>query len=270
MGGTDKRGSSFRADILSGKVAWVTGAGSGIGEVVASSLAEHGARVVLSGRRADRLEALAEKLYASTGRRPLAAPVDVRDPDALVLVAERIGTELGRLDIVVAGAAGNFLAPAVSLSPKGFGSVVDIDLKGTFHTYKAAFPLLSRQGGSAIAISATLHYAGTPLQVHAVSAKAGVDAMTRTLAVEWGPAGIRVNAVAPGPIAETPGMDKLAPSGMLEKIARSVPLQRLGQKSDVADAVLFLASDAASYVSGSVLVVDGAHWLAGGSISALL
>lgn len=270
MGESSERRSCFRTDILSGQVAWVTGAGSGIGAVIARSLAEHGADLVISGRKAERLEAVAEAITASTGRRVVVAPVDVRDAEALVTIAKRIETEFGRLDIMVAGAAGNFLAPASALSAGGFSAVIDIDLKGTFHTYKAAFPLLSRQGGCAIAISATLHYTGTPLQVHAVSAKAGIDAMTRTLAVEWGPAGIRVNTIAPGPIADTPGMEKLAPGGMLDKMARAIPLQRLGTKDDVADAVIFLASPAASYVSGSVLVVDGAQWLAGGGIGALM
>lgn len=265
--------SSFRIDLLANQVAWITGGGSGIGEAVAMRLAEHGADVVLSGRKAERLEAVAEMIRARVAARKgrvWTAPVDVRDPVALEAVVQRIEAEAGRLDLVIAGAAGNFLAPAVTLSANGFGTVIDIDLKGTFHTCKAGFPLLSRSRGSVVALSATLHYTGTPMQVHAVSAKAGIDAMIRTLAVEWGPAGIRVNSVAPGPIAQTPGIDKLAPGGMLDKLARSIPLQRLGTKTDVADTILFLASPAASFISGAVIVVDGAHWLAGGGMASLL
>ena len=175
----------------------------------------------------------------------------------------------GRLDALINSAAGNFLCPAAGLSPNGFGTVVDIDLKGTFHACKAALPLLSKGGGAVINISATLHYGGTPLQLHAASAKAGIDALTRTLAVEWGPAKIRVNGVAPGPIDGTEGMSRLMPPDMRARAERAIPLRRFGTMQEIADAVLFLASPASAYTTGAVLVVDGGQWLLGNNFFAL-
>lgn len=260
---------TFRTDFLVGRVAWITGGGSGIGAGIARALAAHGARVALTGRKADRLEAVAAGIRDAGGE-AVALPADVRSPEALDAVVQAIDARWGRLDVLIAGAAGNFLAPAVGLSSNAYGTVIDIDLKGTFHTCKAAFPLLSRAGGSIVAISATLQYSGTPLQVHASSAKAGVDALVRGLAVEWGAAKIRVNGIAPGPILDTPGMAKLAPGAVLDRMATMIPLQRLGTVEDVANAVLFLVSPAASWISGASLVVDGGQWLAGAGPGALL
>jgi peroxisomal 2,4-dienoyl-CoA reductase len=163
---------------------------------------------------------------------------------------------------VVNGAAGNFLCKAEDLSPNGFGAVVDIDLKGTFNVCRAAFAELKKNRGQILNISATLHYLGTPMQLHVSAAKAGVDALTRNLAVEWGHNGIRVNAIAPGPIADTEGMKRLVPEPIREKLRQKVPLGRLGLIKDIENAAVFLCSDAASYINGAVLVVDGGHWLA--------
>ncbi len=261
--------SPFRTDVLAGQVAWITGGGSGIGARIAVHLAAHGARVALTGRKPAGLEATREQIEA-VGGEALVLPADVRDPAALEGVVAAVDSAWGRLDHVICGAAGNFLCPAVQLSANGFGTVVDIDLKGTFNTCKAAFPLLSRAGGSIVNITATLQYTGTPLQVHASSAKAGVDALTRGLAVEWGPAGIRVNGVAPGPIDDTPGMSKLAPGDVRDKLTRMIPLQRFGTTTDVADAVLFLVSPASSWTTGAVLVVDGGQWLATAGLGTVL
>lgn len=261
--------SVFRRDLFAGQVVWVTGGGSGIGAGIAAAFAAHGARVGLTGRKAEKLEAVAARITAAGGE-ALVAPADVRQPAALDAVAEQIVARWGRLDHVVCSAAGNFLAPAVALSPNGFGAVVDIDLKGTFHTCKAAFPHLSKQGGTITSISATLQYTGTPLQLHASAAKAGVDALTRTLAVEWGGAGIRVNAVAPGPIDDTEGMARLAPGGAKDTLTRRIPLQRFGRIDEIADTVLFLASPASTYTTGALVVVDGGQWLASSGLGTVL
>src|SRR5436190_1526693 len=168
----------------------------------------------------------------------------------------------GRVDIVVNGAAGNFLCKAEELSSNGFGTVVDIDLKGTFNVCRAAFEQLKQYRGQILNISATLHYLGTPMQLHVSAAKAGVDALTRNLAVEWGRYGIRVNAIAPGPIEDTEGMKRLIPEPIKEKLRQRIPLGRFGLIKDIENAALFLCSDAGNFISGAVLVVDGAHWLA--------
>lgn len=261
--------SSFRDDILRGQVALVTGGGSGIGAGIAEALAAHGAQVAICGRTQARLDEVAARITAAGGQ-ALALGADVRKPDALAAVMTAIEARWGRLDILVNAAAGNFLAPAAALSPNGFGTVVDIDLKGTFNACKAALPLLQARGGSVINVSATLHYGGTPLQVHAASAKAGIDAMTRTLAAEWGPAQIRVNALAPGPIAGTEGMERLAPPQARARMMAQIPLRRFGTVDEMAEATLFLASPASAYMTGAVLVVDGGQWLTGTNFLALL
>ena len=260
--------SSFRADILQGKVALITGGGSGIGAAITTTLAAHGARVAICGRTQARLDAQAARIVDAGGE-ALAVVADVRKPEQVEAVMQAIDARWGRLDILVNNAAGNFLCPAATLSANGFGTVIDIDLKGTFNVSKAALPLLARAGGAVINISATLHYTGTQLQVHAASAKAGIDAMTRTLALEWGAAGIRVNAVAPGPIDGTEGITRLLPAELRERAARQIPLRRFGSADEIGDAVLFLSSPASSYVTGAVLVVDGGQWLTGSSFSSL-
>lgn len=256
--------SVFREDVLQGQVALVTGGGSGIGAAIATCMAAHGARVAVCGRTQAKLDASVAAIVAAGGE-AIGVACDVRQPEQLDAVMQAIEARWGRLDVLVNSAAGNFLCPAAGLSPKGFGTVVDIDLKGTFHACKAAFPWLSRAGGAVINISATLHYGGTPLQLHAVSAKAGIDALTRTLAVEWGALQIRVNAVAPGPIEGTEGMTRLLPPELRARAERAIPLRRFGTAREIAESVLFLASPASAYTTGAVLVVDGGQWLIGTS-----
>lgn len=251
----------FADKILRGKVAFVTGGGTGITGGVARALAEAGAQVALVSRKLEHLQPAAEAINANGGEAiPVAA--DVRDPEAVEKAVAATIDRFGKIDIVVNGAAGNFLCAAEELSPNGFGTVVDIDLKGTFNVCRAAFAELKKNHGQILNISATLHYLGTPMQLHVSAAKAGVDALTRTLAVEWGRYGIRVNAIAPGPIGDTEGMKRLVPEPIKQKLRQQIPLQRFGEIADIEKAAIFLCSDAASYINGAVLVVDGGHWLA--------
>lgn len=251
----------FADKILSKKVAFVTGGGTGITGGVARALAEAGASVALVSRKLEHLEPAAESINANGGEAiPVAA--DVRDPEAVQKALASTMDRFGKIDIVVNGAAGNFLCAAEELSPNGFGTVVDIDLKGTFNVCRAAFAELKKNRGQILNISATLHYLGTPMQLHVSAAKAGVDALTRNLAVEWGRHGIRVNAIAPGPIGDTEGMKRLVPEPIKEKLRQRIPLGRFGEIADIERAAVFLCSEAANYINGTILVVDGGHWLA--------
>jgi len=252
--------SIFTDGILKGHVAFVTGGGTGITGGVARAFAEAGAAVALVSRNMDHLQPAADAINENGGK-ALAVVADVRRPEAVEEAVRATVEQLGKIDIVINGAAGNFLVKAEELSPNGFGTVVDIDLKGTFNVCRAAFDQLKEHRGQILNISATLHYLGTPMQLHVSAAKAGVDALTRNLAVEWGRFGIRVNAIAPGPIEDTEGMTRLVPEPIKERLKKAVPLGRFGKIADIEKAAVFLCSDAASFINGAVLVVDGGHWL---------
>jgi peroxisomal 2,4-dienoyl-CoA reductase len=256
----------FIDGILKGHVAFVTGGGTGITGGVARALAEAGASVTLVSRSLEHLEPAAKAINDERVSNPnigeaFAVAADVRNFEEIEEAILAALVRFGKIDIVVNGAAGNFLSPAEALSPNGFGTVVDIDLKGTFNVCRAAFAPLKEHRGQILNISATLHYVGTPMQLHVSAAKAGVDALTRNLAVEWGRYGIRVNGIAPGPIADTEGMKRLVPEPVKEKLLKNIPLGRFGRISDIEKAALFLCSDAASFINGAILVVDGGQWL---------
>lgn len=266
----------FAPGLLNGQVALVTGGGTGIGLGISELLAELGAHVVIASRKPHNLE---QALAAITARGHKASTVqlDVRDADRVKAVVEEIAAEHGRIDLLVNNAAGNFYAPSATLSPNAWKAVVEIDLYGTFYCSQAVYPIMARQGGGRIvSTSMTLHYRGWPLMAHATAAKAGVDALTRTLAVEWAPQRIRVNAIAPGPIptegvrkAFTPPADSGVPDmfaaaeeKMAEYARTGIPLGRWGTPRDIANMVAFLASPAGDWITGGIFVVDGGEWLA--------
>lgn len=248
---------------FSGAHVAVFGGTSGINLGIADGFARAGARVCVASRRPEKVEA-AVACLRGLGAEAEGAVCDVRDPAAVETAMARFDAAFGPVDVLVSGAAGNFPAPAVGMSANAFRSVVEIDLLGTYHVMRAGFSRLRQPGASVITISAPQAQVPMVLQSHVCAAKAGVDLLTRTLALEWGPMGIRVNAIVPGPIRGTEGMARLAPTeAMQRKVDRSVPLRRQGGVEEIAAAALFLASDAAAYVSGVLLPVDGG-WLAGG------
>jgi len=245
----------------------VAGGTSGINLGIAKGFAKAGAKVSVFSRKLDKVQAAVAELE-QLGASAHGGTADVRDPDSVQEVLKAAVEAHGPIDVLVSGAAGNFPAPAVAMSANAFGSVVGIDLNGTFHVLRYAFEHLRKPGARVINISAPQAWIPMAFQAHVCAAKAGVDMLTRTLAMEWGPAGVRVNSLSPGPIEGTEGMKRLLVDPKFEEpLIKSVPLQRLGTPEDCADVALFLASDAARYVSGAVIPVDGGWSLAGASVA---
>lgn len=249
--------SSFRDDILCDRVALITGGGTGLGKEIARALGEHGAKLCIASRKEENLKATCEELQ-SEGLDCMWAVADIREADQVEHVVSEVMSRYGRLDIVINNAAGNFPAPISGLSYNGFKAIVDIDLRGTYNVTKAAFEAsLKESGGHIINISAPFQNLGVSLQAHVAAAKAGVDSLTRTCAVEFGPYGIRVNAIAPGGMADTEGLARFEDAQKKIAGGGSNPLGYIGTKRDIANAVLFLLSDAGSYITGQVFAVDG-------------
>jgi len=268
--------SVFRPDLLRGQVALITGGGSGIGLGISELLASLGMHVVIASRKPEHFDAAREQL-AATGASVSSIALDVRNQERVKEVVDSVAQAHGRIDLLVNNAAGNFYAPSATLSPNAWKAVVEIDLYGTFHCSQAVYPVMKAQGGGRIvSTSMTLHYRGWPQMAHATAAKAGVDALTRTLAVEWAPERIRVNAVAPGPIptegvrkAFTPPPDSGIPdlfaaaTERMDTYARErIPLGRWGTPRDIANMVAYLASPAGDWITGAIFVIDGGEWLA--------
>ena len=252
----------FSAQILEGKVALVTGGGSGINLGIARSFVEHGASVALVSRTQEKLDAAA-KMLDDSGQRARGFAADVRDPEALQSAIDKTVEAYGGIDILVNGAAGNFLAPAAQLSPNGFDTVMDIDAGGVFNASRLCFEHLVQRRGVILNISATQAWVPTPMQIHAGAAKAAIQKMTMDLALEWGPMGIRVVGLAPGPIDDTEGMARLSTPDLREKLISKMPLRRWGTSAEMGTAAVFLCSEAGAFITGTTLVADGGQALVG-------
>jgi len=269
----------WKEGIFANKTVFVTGGAGSICSAQVRALVYLGANACIIGRNVEKTESVAKDMESCRiGSKVIGiGGVDVRKPEDLQAAADRCAKELGGIDFVIAGAAGNFLAPINALSTNAFKSVIDIDLIGSYNTVKATIPYLRASaakhrspdgktpspggtGGRIIFVSATLHYAGTPLQLHASAAKAGIDAMSSVICVEEGPRGLTSNVIAPGPIGGTEGMDRLGVTGESYSF---VPSQRAGHVKEIADSTVYLFSDAGNYVNGSVIVVDGGSWRTG-------
>jgi len=251
-----------------GKVVFIAGGTSGINLGVAQAFAQAGAAVTMMSRSQDKVDAAVAELKTH-GSAVYGVTVDVRDYATTDAALKSAAAALGKFDVLISGAAGNFPAPALGMSANAFKSVVDIDLLGTYHVLRAAFPLLNKPGASIINISAPQAFIPMEFQIHVCAAKAGVDMCTRVAAMEWGPAGVRVNSVTPGPIAGTEGIKRLAPNDATSELVKdSVPLGHFGTPHDIAQACLWLSSPLARYVTGVVLPVDGGWSLGGVSSSA--
>jgi NAD(P)-dependent dehydrogenase (short-subunit alcohol dehydrogenase family) len=256
----------FRDDLLEGRTVLVTGGGSGLGLSMATAFAGLGARVAITGRSAERLAAAAETIDPSS-ERVHAVPCDVRDFAAVEGMVAGVEERFGGVDVLVNNAAGNFLAATEDLSPNGFSAVVQTVLHGTFHCTLAVGRRMieAGRGGSILNIVTTYAWTGSAFVVPSAAAKAGVLAMTRSLAVEWASYGIRSNAIAPGPFPTEGAWNALRPTPELEAEARArIPAGRFGRHEELANLAVFLVSDAAPFVTGEVVTIDGGEWIGSG------
>ena len=251
----------FQDSSLRGKTAFITGGSSGINLGIAEQFGQLGANVVILARSQDKIDMAVETLK-SQGLEAMGISCDVRDYEGVEKALKKTQAKYGDIHCVIAGAAGNFLSPIVGLSSKGFQTVIDIDLVGTFNVFRASYDYIAKPGASLIAISARQAVHPRPFQAHACAAKAGVNMFCKCLALEWGQMGVRVNAISPGPIDDTEGFKRLVPTPEhVEKMKQEIPLKSIGTKKDIANMATYLASDASSYVTGGIFNVDGGNEL---------
>ncbi len=244
----------------------VIGGTSGINLGIAEKFAQSGAKLAVASRSEKKVDD-AVNLLSKHKHNAIGHAGDVRDYKVVEEIFKKFNEQLGEIDVLISGAAGNFPAPAMGISSNGFKAVVDIDLLGTFHVMRSAYPYLKKPGASVINISPPQAYIPLEFQIHVCAAKSGVDMVTKVLAMEWGKEGIRVNSISPGPILDTEGMKRLAPTEeILNATTESVPLKRIGTKIDIANTAMFLSSEHASFISGTVIPVDGG-WSLGGASS---
>jgi len=249
-------------DLFAGKTVFVTGGGSGINLGIARNFAAVGANIAICGRTQERLDGAAKELEA-LGAKVFTKVADVRQPQAVQEAIDGTRQALGPIDVLVCGAAGNFLCRAEDMSPNGFKTVIDIDLIGSFNASRAAFNQLKETKGLILYISAGMAYMPYAFQIHVGAAKAGIEQLMQNLALEWGKYGIRSCSIVPGPIEGTEGMKRLADPKSLKERLGQIPLQRMGTVDEIGHAAVFLASPMAAYITGAQLVVDGGSGLIG-------
>ena len=255
----------FDAKLLKGKNIIVTGGGTGLGKSMATRFAELGANLVITSRREGVISEAAKELQKNGGK-VVAIPCDVRDPEQVEAMVEQTVKELGSVDILLNNAAGNFISPTENLSPNAFKTVIDIVLNGTFHCTQAAGKVMRKnKSGIILNIVTTYAWTGSGYVVPSACAKAGVLAMTRSLAVEWAKYGIRTVAIAPGPFPTKGAWSRLAPPGLGidKKMKARIPLKRVGEHIELANLASYLISDQAAYINGEVVTIDGGEWLQG-------
>ncbi|MAM64242.1 MAG: 2,4-dienoyl-CoA reductase [Candidatus Marinimicrobia bacterium] len=255
----------FEKDILKNKVVLITGGGTGLGKSMAMRFAELGASLVIASRRKEVISEAASQMK-EIGAEVLGLQCDVRDTDQVNSMVSDTLNRFDKIDILINNAAGNFISPTEMLSPGGFKAVVDIVLMGTFNcTLAVGKEMIKQKNGNILNIVTTYAWTGSGYVVPSASAKAGVLAMTRSLAVEWAKYNIRTNAIAPGPFMTEGAWKRLAPPGlnMKKKLKDRIPLKRFGEHSELANLATYLISDQSGYINGEVVTIDGGEWLKG-------
>ncbi|MCJ8209117.1 SDR family oxidoreductase [Mucilaginibacter sp. RS28] len=264
----------LRDDALKGKTAIITGGGTGLGKAMGFYFLQLGANVVITSRKLDVLEQTAAEMAAATGGKVLPLVCDVRRADEVEAVLTSAVKTFGKIDILVNNAAGNFISPTERLSANAFSTIIDIVLKGSVNFSLAAGKYWIKENlkGTILNIVTTYAFTGSAYVVPSACAKAGVLALTRSLAVEWGKFNIRTNAIAPGPFPTKGAWERLLPGTVAENFdfKKKVPLRRVGEPQELANLAAFLVSDFSGFINGEVVTIDGGEWLQGaGEFNAL-